>query len=296
MKDRFVKTYDRRWKNASLNGDDDILCFSNPCTQVELFYKLYCKFIEDNIKTYFKGVDIKSLNLLEIGCGRGTASVYLSKTLGLNAYGIDFSNESIKIAKKNSLKYDSCAKFFKGDIFEHNEILINSNLKNCKFDIIISLGVLEHIENIEDCFKNHRELINQNGLFIAMIVPEKKSIQDYFGFLNRVCNKFDNFTNKSHRLIHLDKKTLSKTADVYRSFKDHNYYASKLKSSGFFDVSTVQSNPFPTIRPINKSFEKLLTFFYVKIIKIFQILLSKNIFFNSPISLSRCHFLKGYAK
>ena len=65
-----------------------------------------------------------------------------------------------------------------------------------KFDVVISLGVLEHIENIDDCFKIHFNLMNQDGLFLAMIVPEKNSIQDFFAPLNRVLMKINSREKK----------------------------------------------------------------------------------------------------
>ena len=64
-------------------------------------------------------------------------------------------------------------------------------------------------------------------------------------------------------LEYLDKKTLSKTADVYRSFEDEKFYKRKLELNGFRNVKTIQANPLPLIRPLDKILEKCLTFFYI---------------------------------
>ena len=77
------------------------------------------------------------------------------------------------------------------------------------YDVIISLGVLEHIEFIKDCFKIHNSLLRKNGLVCAMIVPEKKSIQDKFFFINKFLLLLARlFKSKSLKnLSYLDTKT-----------------------------------------------------------------------------------------
>ncbi|MBO8217695.1 class I SAM-dependent methyltransferase [Prochlorococcus marinus] len=296
MKGKFLETYQKRWLNALKSGDDDIICFGYPDTQVKFFYKKYCEFIYSIIKKNFKSKDIKKLNLLELGCGRGTASIFLEKKLNLKVIGVDFSSESIQIAKNNASKYSSNARFIKGDIFEPEKILKDSNLESKKFDIIISLGVLEHIEDIDNCFKIHFNLMNKNGLFVAMIVPEKKSIQDFFSPLNRILVKINRREKKELNLKHLDRKTLSKTDDVYRSFKNKNFYKNKLEKCGYKEVLAIESNPFPTIRPLNKFLEKILVNTYNLILIFLKVLSRNDCFFNCSTNLSRCHFLQGFKR
>ena len=296
MKNKFISTYENRWKKAASSGEDDIISFGKPNTQIQFFYKEYCKFIAMEIKKAFQDRDNRKLNLLEIGCGRGTASIYLEKVLGINCYGIDFSEESIKIATRNALKYSSKAKFLKGNVFNINEILKVLNLEKKKFDIVISLGVLEHIEEIDEIFSLHRMILEKNGLFLAMIVPEKNSIQNYFSNLNQFLLRLKKNKNEKENLEYLDKKTLSKTADVYRSFEDEKFYKRKLELNGFRNVKTIQANPLPLIRPLDKILEKCLTFFYICLCRIYTLIFKKSLFFHCSKRLSRCHFLKGFAQ
>ena len=216
--------------------------------------------------------------------------------MGINCYGVDFSEESIKIATRNRLRYSSKAKFVQGNIFDMKNILKKLNFQEKNFDVVISLGVLEHIEEIDQCFYLHRMLLRENGLFLAMIVPEKFSIQNYFSSVNQFLLKLQKNKNKKENLAYLDKKTLSKTADVYRSFEDEKFYKSKLELSGFKNVSTIQTNPFPLIRPLTKSIEEFLTFFYICLNKIYIFLFKKSLFFGCSKKFSRCHFLKGFIK
>ena len=58
-----------------------------------------------------------------------------------------------------------------------------------------------------------------------MIVPEKKSIQDKFFFINKFLLLLARlFKSKSLKnLSYLDTKTLSKTKDVYRSYEKAHF-------------------------------------------------------------------------
>ena len=64
-----------------------------------------------------------------------------------------------------------------------------------------------------------------------MIVPEKKSIQDKFFFINKFLLLLARlFKSKSLKnLSYLDTKTLSKTKDVYRSYEKASFFEKNLK-------------------------------------------------------------------
>ena len=286
--------YNNRWKNSLSSGDYNILHEGNPDTQVKYFYDLYCNFILNEIVNAFPNQDLSKLSILEIGCGRGTASIFLNKRLGCKSIGIDFSEVSIDIAKRNASYYKSNSEFYIADIFDKDLFKKNFIVDSGDFDIVISLGVLEHIESLKECLEIHNKLLKKDGLFCAMVVPEKKSIQDYFQLLNKLLfilnNIFDKQTKK--KLNHLD-KSLTKTNDVYRTYKSSKYFSNCLESVFFKNVRTVESNPFPTIRPLPSLLEKLLVYFYTLFSKIVNQIFRKNIFFNCNKRLSRCHFLIG---
>ena len=285
--------YNKRWLKSINTGDSNINTFGIANTQVELFYSIYCKFIEKKIKNHYSGRDLKGISILEIGCGRGTASIYLNKQFNCKSIGIDFSNISIEVANNNNSRHGTNVDFFKADVFDPEFILNESNTKD--FDVIISLGVLEHIENIQECFNIHNRLLKKNGLFCAMIVPEKESIQEKFSGLNRLLINLSKITpwTDSNKFSHLDKKTLSKTAEVYRSYEKAIYFGNKLKLAKFTNIETVEANPFPTIRPVPQIIESAIVLFYYILMKLFKFIFKKSIFFNCSTKYSRCHFLIG---
>ena len=66
----------------------------------------------------------------------------------------------------------------------------------------------------------------------------------------------------------------------------------KLEKSGFQEVLAIEANPFPTIRPLNKSIEKFLIKIYNFILVFLKFFFKNDLFFNCSNKLSRCHFYK----
>tara|TARA_S200000501_G_scaffold123043_1_gene116049 strand:- start:484 stop:1392 length:909 start_codon:yes stop_codon:yes gene_type:complete len=288
------KIYNNRWKNSLSSGEYNILHDGKPDTQVKYFYDLYCNFILNQIKKVYPDRDLINLSILEIGCGRGTASIFLNKRLNCKSIGIDFSEVSIEIAKKNASFYKSNSKFFIADIFDKNLFKNEFIGGEENFDVVISLGVLEHIESLEECLFIHNKLLKKEGLFCAMVVPEKKSIQDYFELLNKFLFRLNIIFDKQSKkkFNHLD-KSLTKTNDVFRTYKSSEYFGKCLRNAFFHDVITVESNPLPTIRPLNILLEKLVVNFFILFSKLYKQIFRKSLFFDCNEKLSRCHFLIG---
>lgn len=112
-------------------------------------------------------VKINKKKILDIGCGGGILSEKLEVHGGLIT-GIDISNELINVAKNhsnNNIKYHKC------DIFEFKE------KKNNKYDIIICMEVLEHINNQDAFIKTCKQKLKTKGnLFISSL---NKNINTY---------------------------------------------------------------------------------------------------------------------
>lgn len=274
MIEKYKNTYENRWRKSSIENDDDILVFKNPENISQFFYLNYNKIIDSII-------DKKDNNeILEIGCGRGTASLYLKILNPSFKFDLmDFSENAIKIAKKNFQALKKDATFINSDIYKFKP------KKN--YDLIISLGVLEHIEDLDGIIKRMKSMLKKNGMMVHMIVPEKKSVQNYFNWFNKLFSQF----SKKKKKEWLDKETYSKTSDVYRSYKTSKEFLEKFTHHGFFHSYKIEVNPFPTITNAPLYFEKM-------IVKIFKIILvfKKYLFFKKrPFecseNLSRAHFI-----
>ena len=129
------------------------------------------KYIKENIISHFKlknkSKPLSGINILDIGCGGGLLSEPMSR-MGANVTGIDASDKNIKIAKLHSKK---------------NKLKINylcsspEKLKiEKKFDVILNMEIVEHVEDIDFFLKSCSKLLKKNGLmFVATINKTLKS-------------------------------------------------------------------------------------------------------------------------
>ena len=129
------------------------------------------KYIKENIINNFKLKNkfrpLSGINILDIGCGGGLLSEPMSR-MGANVTGIDASDKNIKIArlhsKKNKLKINYlCSSPEKLKIIK-------------KFDVILNMEIVEHVEDIDFFLKSCSKLLKKNGLmFVATINKTLKS-------------------------------------------------------------------------------------------------------------------------
>ena len=135
------------------------------------FNPIRIKYIKDNIIEQFKIRNktnpLSGINILDIGCGGGLLSEPMCR-LGANITGIDASIKNIKTArvhaKKNGLKINYiCSSPEKLKITK-------------KFDVILNMEIVEHVEDISFFLKSCSKLLKKNGLmFVATINKTLKS-------------------------------------------------------------------------------------------------------------------------
>ena len=116
------------------------------------------------IKYILETLNKKNLNnttVLDIGCGGGLVSEGLSK-IGATVTGIDFIKENIKVAKMHAKKNNLEIDYFIKD-FEKEKI-------TSKYDVIIILEVLEHLNNWEEFIKKIKLSLNKNGTLIISTI------------------------------------------------------------------------------------------------------------------------------
>tara|TARA_B100001540_G_scaffold252770_1_gene229245 strand:+ start:281 stop:1003 length:723 start_codon:yes stop_codon:yes gene_type:complete len=135
------------------------------------FNPLRIKYIKEKIVSHFnidsKLQPLKNIELLDIGCGGGLLSEPMCR-LGAKVTAIDASKKNIDVAsyhsKKNNLKID---------------YLCSSpeNIKlNKKFDVILNMEIVEHVDDLNLFIKKSSLLLKKNGLmFIATLNKTLKS-------------------------------------------------------------------------------------------------------------------------
>ena len=135
------------------------------------FNPIRIKYIKENIIDQFniknKKKPLSGINILDIGCGGGLLSEPMCR-LGANVTGIDASLKNIKTAKFHAKKKGLKINY----ICSSPEKLKNSK----KFDVILNMEIVEHVEDISFFLKSCSNLLKKNGLmFVATINKTLKS-------------------------------------------------------------------------------------------------------------------------
>ena len=130
---------------------------------LHMFNPIRIEYITDKIKKKFKlqnqkGNYLKGLDILDIGCGGGLISEPLAR-LGAKVTGIDASKKNIVVAKLHAKKNG----------LPINYINISpENLKDIeKFDIILNLEIVEHVNDVNLYIKSCYKLLKKNGLMFT---------------------------------------------------------------------------------------------------------------------------------
>ena len=135
------------------------------------FNPIRIKYIKENIVKDFNikssNKPFKNIKILDIGCGGGLLSEPMCR-LGANVVGIDASEKNIKVAKfhakKNNLKINY-------------KVASPETIKTkIKFDVILNMEIVEHVEDISFFINESSKLLKKNGvMFIATLNKTLKS-------------------------------------------------------------------------------------------------------------------------
>ena len=135
------------------------------------FNPVRLRYIKDTITKKFgnksEKLPLKDIKILDIGCGGGLLSEPLSR-LGATVTGIDASDRNIKIAKMHLKKSKLDVDYYcsSPDNFVAKE----------KFDVVLNMEIVEHVDNVDFFLLKSSELLKQNGLmFIATLNKTLKS-------------------------------------------------------------------------------------------------------------------------
>ena len=155
--------------------------FNNPNTK--LFDYIY-KFIDSHFSN--------NASILDVGCGTGGFLKYISnKSKKFNLTGIDY---------------------YKNEKYQNIEFLYGDILKeklNKKYDVVISIMVIEHVLNVQEFIKRQTELCKDNGFIINVTINEAaflyktSRIVNYFNFSTPINMLYD-----KHHLNHFSRNSL----------------------------------------------------------------------------------------
>ena len=135
------------------------------------FNPIRISYIKDNIINTFKlkknEKPLNKIKILDIGCGGGLLSEPMSR-LGADVVGIDASEKNINVAKLHAKKNNLNIKYVcsSPENYQINE----------KFDVILNMEIIEHVDNVEQFLKSCSNLLKKNGMmFVATLNKTLKS-------------------------------------------------------------------------------------------------------------------------
>ena len=135
------------------------------------FNPIRISYLKENIIETFnlqkKDKILSGVKILDIGCGGGLLSEPMSR-LGAEVFGMDASEKNIEVAKIHAKKSGLNIKYFcsSPERFE----------TNLKFDVILNMEIIEHVEDVGFFLKSSSRLLRKNGImFVATLNKTLKS-------------------------------------------------------------------------------------------------------------------------
>jgi 2-polyprenyl-3-methyl-5-hydroxy-6-metoxy-1,4-benzoquinol methylase len=129
--------------------------------------------------------------ILDLGCGKGNfLSAFSKKYPHWEIYGVEISDSACNIAKNNISKLHLHQGHFTKKVFN-----------NLEFDLIVSHGVLEHLEHPDFFLKDASSKLKKDGLFFFEVPNFKLNPSDLYTFdhLSHFTKEtFENLLNTNH--------------------------------------------------------------------------------------------------
>ena len=117
------------------------------------------EYICNQIRKHIGKEDISGLEILDIGCGGGIVSVPLAR-LNAKVTGLDAGPENIIAAKAYAKGEGLDIEYLSSDVSDIHK----------KYDVVLCLEVVEHVDNLDEFLKNISHLLKPNGLVILSTI------------------------------------------------------------------------------------------------------------------------------
>ena len=151
---KFSDLADQWW---DVNGKFKPLHMFNPIRIEYILAMIAANFKLDRDKKLF----LQNTSILDIGCGGGLISEPLSR-LGANVTGIDASKKNIQVASLHSKKNNLKIKYIQSSPEQMNT--------DEKFDVILNLEIVEHVENLDLYLNSCSSLLKKGGVMFTATI------------------------------------------------------------------------------------------------------------------------------
>lgn len=173
------------------------------------------------------GMDLAGKKILEVGCGRGSLSMYFANA-GAECTLLDSSESIIDVAAGLFRENHLTGTFDVGDA-------LKLPYEDNYFDVVFSIGLLEHFDEVKAPLEEQLRVLKTGGTLFVYVVPQNdQNLQQNYEWINAVLKTY-----------HDDKETTELKEDVYRTEYLAPHYLKALKEIGYehFQASDVYSVP-----------------------------------------------------
>ncbi|MGZ3768671.1 MAG: class I SAM-dependent methyltransferase [Bdellovibrio sp.] len=177
-----------------------------------------------------------SHSVLDLGCGIGRISEYISDVTGAKVTGIDFAAKAISSAQKRTIKKRDRVSFVVGDLNSLPDIIE-------KFDCVIAIDSLYFVNNLDKTINQLVPLLKNNGQFAAFFTQKWESTHTISKklaeetklakALSKLNIKFQtwNFTSNEKKIWELSMKTAEELKDGFKLEKKMDLYKGRFQES-----------------------------------------------------------------
>ncbi len=116
----------------------------------------------------------ENYHALEIGGAPGQYLIYMAKNFKYKVHSLDYSKTGNKQTEKNFKSSDLKIKIYEKDFFSE---YLDTSIPN--FDVVYSLGFIEHFDNLNEVVKRHVQLLKPGGILLLGI-PNLRGIYRVF--------------------------------------------------------------------------------------------------------------------
>ncbi len=120
-------------------------------------------FVEPHISGFADFPQWKGKKVLEIGCGIGTDTINFARA-GAHVTAIEYSEESLKIAKQRAEVFNLPIKFYHADAEN-----LSKTVPVEKYDLVYSFGVIHHTPHPEKAIFEVKKYMDRSSVFKVMV-------------------------------------------------------------------------------------------------------------------------------